>query len=197
MQLSPLQSRFAASAIATVVLIIIYFTLFPPQFAFAEEISHGSPVILDDSAGLGVADTELETRDLLYEPEFDAFDRSILGEVTKRDTLSLSNNVPNQMNLAAGETLVYLFPGSQLSSTQDVAALELRGEPGDSGEGSGCLCRLVRAGPGLQTGHHRYGLCFGEHVPATHGEFDDIVGAAAIDALRFQLDRQHIPGAVG
>ncbi|KAH8771954.1 stretch-activated Ca2+-permeable channel component-domain-containing protein [Diaporthe sp. PMI_573] len=134
MQLSPLQSRFAASAIATVVLIIIYFTLFPPQFAFAEEISHGSPVILDDSAGLGVADTELETRDLLYEPEFDAFDRSILGEVTKRDTLSLSNNVPNQMNLAAGETLVYLFPGSQLSSTQDAAALELRGEPGDSGE---------------------------------------------------------------
>lgn len=134
MQLSPLQSRFAASAIATVVLIIIYFTLFPPQFAFAEETSHGSPIILDDLAGLGVADAELETRDLLYEPEFDAFDRSILGEVTKRDTLSLSNNVPNQMNLAAGDTLVYLFPGSQLSSTQDAAALELRGEPGTSEE---------------------------------------------------------------
>lgn len=134
MQLSPLQSRFAASAIATVVLIIIYFTLFPPQFAFAEETSLGSPIILDDSPGLGAADAELETRDLLYEPEFDAFDRSILGEVTKRDTLSLSNNVPNQMNLAAGDTLVYLFPGSQLSSTQDAAALELRGEPGTSEE---------------------------------------------------------------
>lgn len=134
MQLSPLQSRFAASAIATVVLIIIYFTLFPPQFAFAEEISHGSPIILDGSAGLDGADPELETRDLLYEPEFDAFDRSILGEVTKRDTLSLSNNVPNQMNLNAGETLVYLFPSSQLSSTQDASSLELRGQPGTSEE---------------------------------------------------------------
>ncbi|KAL1867503.1 hypothetical protein Daus18300_006347 [Diaporthe australafricana] len=136
MQLSPLQSRFAASAIATVVLIIIYFTLFPPQFAFAEEISHGSPIILDGSAGLEGADAELETRDLWYEPEFDAFDRSILGEVTKRDTLSLSNNVPNQMNLAAGDTLVYFLASSELSSSGD-AALELRGEPGVSEEEEG------------------------------------------------------------
>lgn len=129
MHLSPLQSRFAVSAIATVLLIIIYFTLFPPQFAFAEEISHGSPIILDGSAGLDAVDTELETRELLYEPEFGAFDRSILGEVTKRDIISLSNNFPNQMNLNAGDTLVYLFPGSQLSSTQDAASLELREEP--------------------------------------------------------------------
>lgn len=131
MQLSPLQSRFAASAIATVVLIIIYFTLFPPQFAFAEEISHGSPIILDG------ADTGLETRDLWYEPEFDAFDRSILGEVTKRDTLSLTNNVPNQMNLAAGDTLVYLLKSSELSSSGDAASLELRGEPRLSEEEEG------------------------------------------------------------
>ncbi|KAK2602167.1 hypothetical protein N8I77_008721 [Diaporthe amygdali] len=137
MQLSPLQSRFAASAIATVVLIIIYFTLFPPQFAFAEEISHDSPIIMDASAGLDGADVELETRDFWYEPEFSAFDRSILGEVTKRDTLSLSNNVPNQMNLAAGDTLVYLFPSSELSSTQDTSSLELRGESGTSEDEEG------------------------------------------------------------
>ncbi|KAG8159327.1 hypothetical protein KVR01_010988 [Diaporthe batatas] len=128
MQLSPLQSRFAASAIATVVLIIVYFTLFPPQFAFAEETSHVSPVVLDGSAGLELADTDSETIELVYEPEFDAFDRSILGEVTKRDTLSLTNNVPNQMNLVSGQTLVYVFQGSQLSSAQDAAALELRAE---------------------------------------------------------------------
>lgn len=134
MQLSPLQSRFAASAIATVLLIIIYFTLFPPQFAFAEEISHGSPIILDGSTGLEDADTELDARELLYEPEFDAFDRSILGEVTKRDILSLANNVPNQMNLNAGDTLVYLFPSSELSSSHDASSLELRGQAGASDE---------------------------------------------------------------
>ncbi|KAI3396131.1 hypothetical protein diail_462 [Diaporthe ilicicola] len=143
MQLSPLQSRFVASAIATVLLIIIYFTLFPPQFAFAEEISHGSPIVLDGSAGLGGVDTELETRDLWYSPEFEAFDRSILGEVTKRDTLSLSNNVPNQMNLAAGDTLVYVFKSSELSSSGDTSSLELRGDPGTSeGEEGGIFAGL-------------------------------------------------------
>lgn len=134
MQLSPLQSRLAASAVATVVLIIIYLTLFPPQFAFAEEINHASPIILEDGTS---ADAELEAGDGTYEPEFGAFDRSILGRVEKRDIISLTNNVPNKMNLNAGQTLVYLFDSSELSTRGEPESLplDLRGESvGGEGE---------------------------------------------------------------
>lgn len=119
MQLSPLQSRLAASAVATILLIIIYLSLFPPQFAFAEEINHESPIILDEDIAVDASDSALEASDGTYEPEFGAFDRSILGRVAKRDVLSLTNNVPNQMNLLSGQTLVYHFDSSQLS-TRDV-----------------------------------------------------------------------------
>ncbi|ROW09195.1 hypothetical protein VPNG_05667 [Cytospora leucostoma] len=125
MQLSPLQSRLAASAVATILLIIIYLSLFPPQFALAEEIQHETPIILDDNTAWDVPDAEIEAGDGTYEPDFAAFDRSILGSVAKRDIISLTNNVPNKMNLNAGQTLVYHFDNSQLSSREEDEALPL------------------------------------------------------------------------
>ncbi|KAF3770696.1 hypothetical protein M406DRAFT_105477 [Cryphonectria parasitica EP155] len=127
MQLSPLQSRLAASVTATVLLIILYLSLFRPQFALAEEINHGSPIIFDDEIDLG----SRAVRDALYEPEFHAFERSILGRapVVTRDTIALTNNVPTKMNLNAGDSLVFVFDSSQLSSRQENWPLELRGEP--------------------------------------------------------------------
>ncbi|KUI56740.1 Calcium influx-promoting protein ehs1 [Cytospora mali] len=134
MQLSLLQSRLVASAIATILLIILYLSLFPPQFAFAEELNHESPIIFDDATVVHTSDLELDANDGTYEPEFGAFDRSILGRVAKRDVISLTNNVPNQMNLISGTSLVYHFDSSQLSSRGDEESmpLELRGEPGES-----------------------------------------------------------------
>lgn len=128
-QLSPLQSRLAASVIATILLIVLYLSLFSPQFALAAEIQHASPIILDDSIPLDVADRELEMQEPMYEPAFQAFDRSILGRAPTADTTALTNNVPAKMNIDAGETFVFMVASSELSS-REASSLELRGESG-------------------------------------------------------------------
>lgn len=129
MQLSPLQSRLAASVIATVLLIILYLSLFNPQFALAQEMNHVSPIMLEDSISLDVpADSEFEMRNAIYEPEFQPFDRSIVGRATTFDTVTLTNNVPAANNLNAGESMVFVFDNSQ--------ELELREEPAISEEAS-------------------------------------------------------------
>lgn len=128
-QLSPLQSRLAASVVATVLLIILYLTLFNPQFALAEELNLDSPVIFDEPMPLDISEHELEMRNTMYEPEFEAFDRSILGRAATADTTSLSNNVPAAMNIAAGASYVFVFDSSQLSSREESTPLELRDEP--------------------------------------------------------------------
>lgn len=127
-QLSPLQSRLAASIIATVLLIILYLSLFNPQFALAEEIDLGSPIILDEPVPLDVSPRELEMRDAMYEPEFDAFDRSILGRAATAETTALENNVPASMNIVAGASSIFAFDSSELSSRENSIPLELRGE---------------------------------------------------------------------
>lgn len=126
MQLSPLQSRFAASIVATVLLIILYFSLFNPQFALAQEVGPRSPITLDEPTVWDGSDAELETRDLMYEPKFQAFDRSILGRAAS-GTTSLTNNVPAAMNIESGGSSVFVFDSSQLS-TREAAPLELRQE---------------------------------------------------------------------
>lgn len=127
MQLSPLQSRLAASIVATVLLLLLYFSLFNPQFALAQEISPGSPIILDEPMVQDGSEGELEMRDVMYEPEFQAFDRSIMGRAAS-GTTSLTNNVPSSMNIESGSSSVFVFDSSQLSS-REAAPLELRGEP--------------------------------------------------------------------
>lgn len=126
MQLSPLQSRFAASIVATVLLLLLYFSLFNPQFALAQEIGPGPPIILDEPTVWDDSEAELEMRDLMYEPEFQAFDRSILGRAAS-GTTSLTNNVPAAMNIESGGSSVFVFDSSQLS-TREAAPLELRQE---------------------------------------------------------------------
>lgn len=133
-QLSPLQSRLAASAVATVLLIILYLTLFNPQFALAEELSSGSPIVLDEPIPLDISQHEFEMRNTMYEPEFEAFDRSILGRAATADTTTLSNNVPAAMNIAAGASYVFVFDSSQLSSRSASTPLELREEPAAEAE---------------------------------------------------------------
>lgn len=127
MQLSPLQSRLAASLIATLLLIILYLSLFNPQFAFAQEINYESHIVLDDPIDLGSPESELEARDLLYEPEFQAFDRSIIGRATF-ETTTLTNNAPATNNLDPGQSMPFAFDPSDLSTRQESPLLELRGE---------------------------------------------------------------------
>lgn len=132
MQLSPLQSRLAASLIATLLLILLYLSLFNPQFAFAQEINYESHIVLDDSIDIGRPESELEAADLLYEPEFQAFDRSIIGRATF-ETTTLTNNAPATNNLDAGQSMPFAFDPSDLSTRQESPILELRGEHEDGG----------------------------------------------------------------
>lgn len=134
MQLSPLQSRLAASIVATVLLLLLYLSLFNPQFALAQDITPGSPITLDEATVWDGAEGELEMRDAMYNPEFQAFDRSIIGRQAASLT-SLTNNVPASLNIQSGSSSVFSFDSSQLSS-REASPLELRGEPasGDNEE---------------------------------------------------------------
>lgn len=107
MQLSPLQSRLAASLLASCLLLVLYFTLFSPHFAVALELGEPSPVVFDDidfSPNLAPR----SGLDPSYEPEFAAFDRSILGRAPAGVT-SLTNNEAMPMNVLPGMTQVFVF----------------------------------------------------------------------------------------
>lgn len=135
MHLSPLQSRLAASFIASCLLIVLYLTLYSPTFALAAELENAPPIILLDDVdsdldgSLGpVSDLE-SPLDPMYEPEFAAFDRSILGRRQVRDTNVLKNNEAFPLNVVQGVTERFVFELSQLSEREpEVKSLELRDE---------------------------------------------------------------------
>ncbi|EXF75262.1 calcium influx-promoting protein ehs1 [Colletotrichum fioriniae PJ7] len=107
MQLSPLQSRLAASLIASLLLIVLYYLLSTPTFALAAELSGATQPILDDAQ----FDDSLEQRSSLeptYEPEFTAFDRSIIGRAPAGVT-GLTNNVKVNRNVPGNSTQSFVF----------------------------------------------------------------------------------------
>jgi calcium channel MID1 len=126
MQLSPLQSRLAASLLASCLLIALYFTLFSPHFAIAHNVPGNSPIVLDDADLL-----TLEPRgplDPIYEPEFAAFDRSILGRAPAGVT-ALTNNEAMPMNAVTGSTQLFMFTADTMPArAMSDASLELRVE---------------------------------------------------------------------
>ncbi|KAI1138992.1 stretch-activated Ca2+-permeable channel component-domain-containing protein [Hypoxylon sp. FL0543] len=133
MQLSPLQSRLAASVIASCLLLIIYLLLLSPQFAFAAELDraftdHGAPDLLYEIQDDGESPDKLDLRSPTYEPEFLLFDRSIIGRAPN-NAVPMTNNRVEKSNLAPGATMTYVFQESSVSSrtTQDLdEPLELR-----------------------------------------------------------------------
>ncbi|KAL1879077.1 hypothetical protein VTK73DRAFT_7403 [Phialemonium thermophilum] len=124
MQLSPLQSRLAASVIATCLLALFYFALFTPHFALAVHLEQTLPVpfLVDDlDVALRLDDKDGSTPQ--YEPDFLAFDRSIIGRAPPGVT-SLVNNAPVPMNVIAGTTQLFVFEASTIFG--ESASLELR-----------------------------------------------------------------------
>lgn len=118
-KLTPLQSRFAASFLASAVLVILYLTVTSPKLAYAADIDsriredHNHPIIGP------ILDFEQESEiggvlDSLYEPDFAGFDRSIIGRAPA-GVSALSNNAPGQMNIEAGETQNWVFPKEALA----------------------------------------------------------------------------------
>lgn len=135
MHLSPLQSRLAASFIASCLLIALYFSLFSPNFALAAELQDAPPIILLDDVdsdldvSLGLDPDLGSPLDPMYEPEFAAFDKSILGRRQVRDSNVLKNNEAFPLNVEQGVTERFIFELSQLSEREpEVGSLELRDE---------------------------------------------------------------------
>ncbi|KAI1447190.1 stretch-activated Ca2+-permeable channel component-domain-containing protein [Annulohypoxylon stygium] len=132
MQLSPLQSRLAASVIASFLLLILYLFLFSPQFALAAEFDpvftdHDAPELAHEIQDVEPIE-ELDLRSSTYEPDFALFDRSIIGRVSE-NVATITNNQVMKSNLAPGATMAYVFQQSSVSSreTQDSdQPLELR-----------------------------------------------------------------------
>ncbi|KAK4042879.1 stretch-activated Ca-permeable channel [Parachaetomium inaequale] len=135
MHLSPLQSRLAASLVASCLLILLYLVLFPPNFALAAELNEALPAVFDDF-DLPTDPGPRGPPDAMYEPEFSAFDRSILGRAPDGVT-SLTNNEPMPMNAEEGSTQNFVFALPQVSERgTEEGRLELRSEDNVSGEGN-------------------------------------------------------------
>jgi len=138
MQLSPLQSRLAASVAASCLLILLYISLFTPHFALAADTNNDgthlrqtSPPIIVDEAAIRFGDGDSDALDLRirgdvgYEPDFALFDRSIIGRAPA-GVNSLTNNVPQTLNLVQGTTQVYVFEKTAIFGDDD-SRIELRG----------------------------------------------------------------------
>ncbi|KAK0727956.1 stretch-activated Ca-permeable channel [Lasiosphaeria miniovina] len=127
MQLSPLQSRLAASVIASCLLVALYFTLFSPHFALAAELKEALPVLLGDfDFDLAADQPERSPLDPVYEPEFPAFDRGIVGRATQL-AMALTNNEAMPLNVDAGTTQLFSFAVPKLPARDEGRhSLELR-----------------------------------------------------------------------
>lgn len=128
MQLSPLQSRLAASILASCLLLALYLLLFSPHFALAAELSGISvdhaAAIHADLGTLGEGNDRSQALDARpeYEPDFPLFDRSIMGRATSEPT-TLTNNAASKHNLNEGEQAVFIFEYASVSGRE---AQELR-----------------------------------------------------------------------
>lgn len=142
MQLSPLQSRLAASVIASCLLLVIYLFLFSPPFALAAELAG---ISVDNDARDWTYDDAQDAAEPLevsdprrptYEPGFALFDRSIIGRQAGVAS-PLADNELTTSNLAPGITNIYVFSESSVTSraAQNLnEPLELRRGLNESGE---------------------------------------------------------------
>ncbi|KAH7166221.1 stretch-activated Ca2+-permeable channel component-domain-containing protein [Dactylonectria macrodidyma] len=123
MQLSPLQSRLVASLGASLVLFALYVLLFSPSFASATELPINHVVRVEQpSEQLPEPHLALsDGLDISYEPEFGAFDRSIMGRATA-DVNTLTNNAVEKLNLSPNNTQCYIFKKSAIFSRDALAA---------------------------------------------------------------------------
>ncbi|KAG0648593.1 Calcium influx-promoting ehs1 [Hyphodiscus hymeniophilus] len=114
-KLSPLQSRFAASLVALIMVLALYLAFSIPQFAYAAEVDsiggddHNHERLLDRPY-IDIDIKDLELREAGYEAEFIGYDRGIIGRApAANEPTPLINNRLVQTNIEQGQTLPYSF----------------------------------------------------------------------------------------
>ncbi|TVY73218.1 Calcium influx-promoting protein ehs1 [Lachnellula suecica] len=119
-KLSPLQSRLAASLIASLMLLLLYFTFASPHFAYAADVDsiraedHNHERLLARPF-LDIDVDGLELREMAYEVEFMGIDRGIIGRApTGNEPTGVINNRKEQINIALGQTVSYMFTNASL-----------------------------------------------------------------------------------
>ncbi|KAK4177219.1 stretch-activated Ca2+-permeable channel component-domain-containing protein [Triangularia setosa] len=133
MHLSPLQSRLAASVVASCLLLLLYLSLFSPHFAVAHELEPPLPIVFDDDFDSASNFGARSPLDSTYEADFLGFDRSIIGRAAD-GLLKLENTDPTPMDLEEGSTTRFWFPLSILAGRESEGGLELRSEHNQSTE---------------------------------------------------------------
>jgi calcium channel MID1 len=110
LKLTPLQSRFLASFVASAILVVLYLTLTSPQFAYAVDFDsrippdHNHPII-------SATDFQLQeqTVDLDDDEEIVENLHSVSSRATEAIVSALENNSPQNLNIDFGQTQNWIF----------------------------------------------------------------------------------------
>ena len=125
-KLTPLQSRFLASFVASAILVVLYLTLTSPQFAYAVDLDsrippdHNHPIILDDGYQLEDSDEALEGEERNVKDSHGVGPRAATAVVS-----ALNNNQPGKMNIAFGETQNWVFPSEAINGPSGMPGSQL------------------------------------------------------------------------
>ena len=119
-KLSPLQSQLAASLIASLLLLLLYFTFASPHFAYAANVDsirpedHNHERLLERPF-LDVDMEDLDLTEISYEAEFIGVDRGIIGRApTGNEPKEVLNNRVEEINIPLGQTVSYMFSNASL-----------------------------------------------------------------------------------
>ena len=125
-KLTPLQSRFLASFVASAVLVVLYLTLTSPQFAYAVDLDsrippdHNHPIINDDGFRLEDVHEDLRDEEDNLEGLRGVVPREIIAIVS-----ALENNNPQKLNIGFGETQNWVFPSVAINGPPGIPGTQL------------------------------------------------------------------------
>lgn len=120
-KLTPLQSRFAASLVASLILLLLYLSLNKPKFAYAHELDsrippdHNHPVLDHFDDDDGTIDPVLIDSTVHNSP------RAVEG------VLALSNNAPQNLNIDSGISQFWTFPKDAIDGQPSITGPGLPG----------------------------------------------------------------------
>ena len=125
-KLTPLQSRFLASLVASAILVALYLTLTSPQFAYAVDLDsrippdHNHPIVLDNGFHFTELDEDLEAGEENAEDFHSVAPRAPTAIVS-----ALANNNPQNLNIGFGETQSWVFPSEAINGPLGIPGTQL------------------------------------------------------------------------